>query len=69
MSSIAELKTKGKRLAYRDMHTLYETKQKKLDQISISEAMEELDAKDNSDWLKNQLKKRLDPKDKDAVEV
>ena len=69
MSSTTELDTKGKRLAYRDMHTLYEAEQKKLDQISLTEALEELARNDNSTWLKNQLRRRLDPKDKDAVEV
>lgn len=69
MSSVVEVDTKGKRLAYKDMHTLYEAEQKRADQLSSSEAARELGRKENSEWIKSQLKKALDPKDKDTVEV
>ena len=69
MSSVVEVDTKGKRLAYKDMHTLYETEQKRADKLSSNEAARELGKEGNSDWIKRQLKKALDPKDKDAVEV
>jgi len=69
MSSVVEEKTKGKRLAYKDMHTLYEAEQKRAESLSRDEARRELGNSDNSDWMKRQLKKALDPKDRDTAEV
>ena len=42
MSSIVEVDAKGKRLAYKDMHTLYEAEQEKTERLSSSEAVKEL---------------------------
>ncbi len=69
MSSVVEVDTKAKRLAYKDMHTLYEAQQKRADKLSSNEAGRELGKEENSEWIKKQLKKALDPKDKDTVEV
>ena len=69
MSSVVEQDTKGKRVAYKDMHTLYEAKQKRADRLSRGEAAKELTNGENSDWVTKQLKKALDPKDRDTVEV
>jgi len=56
MSSVVEEDTKGKRVTYKDMHTLYE-------------AARELKNGENTDWVRKQLKKALDSKDRDTVEV
>lgn len=69
MSSIVEVDAKGKRLAYKDMHTLYEAEQEKTERLSSSEAVKELSREENSEWLKGQLKRKLDPKDSDTTEV
>jgi hypothetical protein len=69
MSSVVEEDTKGKRVAYKDMHTLYEAEQKRAERVSKDEAAKELGNDENSDWIKKQLKRALDPKDKDTVEV
>jgi hypothetical protein len=69
MSSVVEEDTKGKRVAYKDMHTLYETEQKRAEKLSRDEAARELGNEENSDWVRGQLKKALDPKDRDTVEV
>ena len=69
MSSVVEEDTKGKRVAYKDMHTLYEAEQKRVDKLSRDEAARELKNEENSSWVTKQLKKALDPKDRDTVEV
>ena len=69
MSSVVEEDTKGKRVAYKDMHTLYEAEQKRAEKLSRDEATKELRNAENSDWVKGQLRKSLDPKDRDTVEV
>jgi hypothetical protein len=69
MSSVVEEDTKGKRVAYKDMHTLYEEEQKRAEKLSRDEAAKELGNEENSDWVRRQLKKALDPKDRDTVEV
>jgi hypothetical protein len=69
MSSVVEEDTKGRRVAYKDMHTLYEAEQKRADRLSGEEASRELGKEENSDWVRRQLKKALDPKDRDTVEV
>ena len=69
MSSVVEEDTKGKRVAYKDMHTLYEAEQKRTEKLSRDEATKELRNDENSDWVKGQLRKSLDPKDRDTVEV
>lgn len=61
--------TRGKRMAYKDMHTLYEAEQKMVEELSHSEAARELEDTENSLWMRSQLKKALDPKDRDTVEV
>ena len=50
MSSVVEEDTKGKRVAYKDMHTLYEAEQKRADKLSRDEAARELKNGENSDW-------------------
>jgi len=69
ISSIVEEDTKGKRVAYKDMHTLYEAEQKRADRLSRDEAARELKNEENSSWVTKQLRKVLDPKDRDTVEV
>jgi len=69
MSSVVEEDMKGKRVAYKDMYTLYEAEQKRADRLSRDEAARELKNKGNSDWVMKQLKKALDPKDRDPVKV
>ena len=69
MSSVVEEDTKGKRVAYKDMHTLYEAEQKRADRLSRDDAARELGNEEDSDWVTKQLKKALDPKDRDTVEV
>jgi hypothetical protein len=69
MSSVVEEDAKGRRVAYKDMHTLYEAEQKRADKLSKGEAIKELGNEENSDWVRKQLKKALDPKDRDTVEV
>jgi hypothetical protein len=69
MSSVVEEDMKGKRVAYKDMHTLYEAEQKRADRLSGDEAARELKNGENSDWVTKQLKRALDPKDRDTVEV
>ena len=51
------------------MHTLYEAEQKRADRLSRGEAAKELENEENSDWVRKQLKKAPDPKDRDTVEV
>ena len=41
-ASVVEEDTKGKRVAYKDMHTLYEAEQKRADRLSRDEAAKEL---------------------------
>ena len=69
ISSVVEEDTKGKRVAYKDMHTLYTAEQKRADKLSRDEAARELKNEENSDWVTKQLRKALDPKDRDTVEV
>ena len=69
MSSVVEEDTKGKRVAYKDMHTLYEAEQRRAESLSRDEAGRELKNEENSSWVKGQLRKALDPKDRDTVEV
>ena len=59
MSSVIEEDTKRKRVAYKDMHTLYEAEQKRANKLSRDEAAKELGNKENSDWVTKQLKKAL----------
>jgi hypothetical protein len=63
---------------YSIVHLLYEllmafngaqAEQKRADKLSRGEAARELGNEENSDWVTKQLKKALDPKDKDTVEV
>ncbi len=62
-----------KRLARKDMHTLYDTAFARLESLSNRELMDILKNKDVSDELAAKAKwilwKRLDPQDRDAVEV
>jgi hypothetical protein len=51
------------------MHTLYEAEQRRADKLSRDEAARELKNEENSSWVTKQLKKALDPKDRDTVEV
>jgi len=69
MSSVVEEDTKGKRVAYKDMHTLCEAEQKRAAELSRDESARELKNEENSSWVKKRLKKALDPKDSDTVEV
>ncbi len=69
MSSVVEEDTRGKKLAHRDMHTLYEAEQKRADRLSRDEAARELKNEENSSWVTKQLKKALNPKDRDTVEA
>ncbi len=62
MSSVVEEDTKGRRVAYKDMHTLYEAEQKRADKLSRDEAARELKNGENSDWVTKQLRKALDPR-------
>jgi len=69
MASVVEEDTKGKRVAYKDMHALYEAEQRRADRLSRDEAARELKNEENSSWVTKQLKKALDPKDMDTIEV
>ena len=66
---VVEEDTKGKRVACKDTHTLYEVEQKRGDKLSGGEAAKELKNEENSDWVTKQLKKALDPKGRGTVEV
>jgi hypothetical protein len=50
------------RVAYKDMHTLYEAEQKRADRLSRDEASKELKNGENSDWVTKQLKKAWTPR-------
>ena len=56
-------------MAHRDMHTLYDAEQKKVKGLSRAEVAKALENEENSDWMNKQLKRALDPKDSDTVEV
>ncbi len=62
-----------KRLARKDMHTLYDAIFVRLESLSNKELMDIIKNKDSSDELAAKAKwilwKRLDPQDRDAVEV
>ena len=48
-SSVVEEDTKGKGVAYKDMHTLYEAEQRRADKLSRGEAAGELKNEGNSE--------------------
>ncbi len=62
-----------KRLANKDMHTLYEHASISLERLSLTKLIELEHRRDVSEELRREVRsilwKRLDPKDKDAVEV
>jgi hypothetical protein len=62
-----------KRLARKDMHTVYDAAFARLESLSDKELMDILKDKDVSDELATKAKwilwKRLDPQDRDTVEV
>jgi hypothetical protein len=62
-----------KRLARKDMHTVYDAAFARLESLSDKELMDILKDKDVSDELAAKAKwilwKRLDPQDRDTVEV
>ena len=68
MSSVVEEDTKGRRVAYKEVHTLYEAEQKRADRLSRDDAARELGNEENSDWVRRQLKKALYPKERGTVE-
>jgi len=41
------MRTKGKRMAYKDIHTLYEAEQKRADKLSRDEAAKKLGNKES----------------------
>jgi hypothetical protein len=61
MSSMVEEDARGKRVAYKDVHTLYEAEQKRADRLSRDEVAKELGNEENFSWTTEQLKKALDP--------
>lgn len=62
-----------KRLARKDMHTLYDAAFSRLESLSNKDLMDLMKDKDASDELKEMARsilwKRLDPQDRDTVEV
>ncbi|MEM0441928.1 MAG: hypothetical protein QW450_02070 [Candidatus Nitrosocaldus sp.] len=62
-----------KRLARKDMHTLYDAAFSKLERLSNKELFDLMKDKNASDELREKARdllwKRLDPQDRDSVEV
>lgn len=62
-----------KRLAKKDMHTLYDAAFSKLERLSNKELLDLMKDKNASDELRAKARdllwKRLDPQDRDTVEV
>lgn len=60
MSPLVEVHTKEKRLASKDVHTLYEVKQKRAVKLFSNGAARKLRKEENSDLVKKQLNNALD---------
>lgn len=62
-----------KRLARKDMHTLYDAAFSRLESLSTRDLLDLMKDRNASDELKEKARsilwKRLDPQDRDAVEV
>lgn len=62
-----------KRLGRKDMHTLYDAQFQKLNTLSIEKLEKLINDKSTSDELRDEarevLRRKLDPQDRDAVEI